>query len=130
MVRPPYPGLGHRPQHTGQRRFALVTYNKGDGALTGFCTFTVKLEVPTAQVQALTAQIPGARLAQFDWQTATATLSYTVSGTSYTAAATPSRFGTQEATFSIALPDQATVNAFINAFSPQGSAGGTFLCEL
>jgi hypothetical protein len=122
---PPTPVWATDPS-TGQRRFALVTYNKGDGALTGFCTFTVKLEVPTAQVQALTAQIPGARLAQFDWQTATATLSYTVSGTSYTAAATPSRFGTQEATFSIALPDQATVNAFINAFSPQGSAGGTF----
>jgi hypothetical protein len=110
----------------GQARFALVQYDGKNGSISGYCNFSVVLQVPPAQVKALKDAIPGAVLGQFDWETAAAQFTYTVSGASTTIHATPTRFGNQEVCFAVTLPDQPSVLAFQNAFSPSGSAGGTF----
>lgn len=111
---------------SGLPQFALVQYNRDGGAQSGFCRFSVELAVDPAQEQALLATIGGARLAQFDWIASAAMFTYTVNGKTSSVAAQPSGFGTQMVTFSIPLPDAASLNAFVNAFSPTGSQAGTF----
>jgi hypothetical protein len=111
---------------TGLPQFALVKYKLPDGKVAGFCRFSVQLAIDPAQQAALKQQIPGAAQPQFDWVKSGASFTYTVDGKSTTIASQPSNFGSQLVTFSVPLPDENHVNAFINAFSPGGSRGGTF----
>lgn len=110
----------------GMPQFALVKYKLPDGKVSGFCRFSVQLAIDPAKQAALRQLIPGASQPQFDWVRSGATFTYTVDGQSTTIASQPSNFGSQVVTFSVPLPDENHVNAFINAFSPGGSQGGTF----
>ena len=99
------------------RVFSLTTYENQDGA-AGNCTFTVGLTVPPAALEAVRGELPNAEIAQFDWLSAQAFLIYNVGGKEMIQNAVPSMAGSNEATFSIDLPDQETVNAFEGAFEP------------
>ena len=108
--------------------FALV--NAGDGGkVAGTCPFQAELNVsPDALAAVQSALGAGARFAQFDWQSVNAVFIFstaTMAGMELTA--TPSMYGANRASFIVHLPDQATVNDFINAFGPGGSGAGTFM---
>jgi hypothetical protein len=110
---------------TGLQELSVIQYNQSAGALSGFCRLTVQLTVDPVQAAALASQIPGSKLAQFDWISSQAFFTYTVDGKTTTIGSEPSGFGSQSATFSLPLPDQKSLTAFINAFS-SGASGGTF----
>lgn len=113
----------------GLPEFALVQYTGDDGKVAGTCTFQTELQVSPEAMKAAQEQLgANARFGQFDWQSVNAVFIFsTASMANMELTATPSMYGANRASFVIHLPDQATVNDFINAFGPGGSAGGTFM---
>lgn len=107
-------------------QFSLVKYNSTGGAITGFCRFSVQLMIDPTQDEALKKAVPGALTPQFDWIQSGAVFTYTIDGKSTSVHSQPSNFGSQTVTFSVPLADQKAIAAFVNAFSPSGSGGGTF----
>ena len=117
---------------TGDNRlpeFALVQYNGDDGKVAGTCTFQTELSVsPDAMGAVRNALGAGATFGQFDWQSVNAVFIFsTATMADMELTATPSMYGANRASFIVHLPDQATVNDFINAFGPSGSGAGTFM---
>jgi hypothetical protein len=107
-------------------QLSLIQYNLTGGAVKGFCRLAVQLMIDPVQSDALKKAIPGASIGQFDWISSQAVFTYTVEGKSTSVQGTPSGFGSQVVTFSVPLPDDKAIAAFVNAFSKSGSASGTF----
>lgn len=107
-------------------QFSMVTYRATGGGVSGFCRFSVQLMIDPLQAAALQRQIPGATTPQFDWVQSAAVFTYTIDGKSTSVSAQPSDFGSQTVTFAVPLVDQQAIAAFVNAFSPSGSGGGTY----
>ena len=107
-------------------QFSLVKYNSTGGGVSGFCRFSVQLMIDPAQEAALKKTVPGATTPQFDWVQSGAVFTYTIDGKSTSVHSQPSNFGSQTVTFSVPLADEKAIAAFVNAFSPSGSGGGTF----
>ena len=113
----------------GLPEFALVQYTGDDGKVAGTCTFQTELQVSAEASQAVKRALgAAAQFGQFDWVSCNAVFLFsTASMAGMELTATPSMYGANRASFVIHLPDQATVNDFINAFGPSGSGGGTFM---
>lgn len=107
-------------------QFSLTQYRATGGSVSGFCRFSVQLMIDPRQAAALQQQVPGARTPQFDWIQSAAVFTYTIDGKSTSIAAEPTNFGSQTVTFAVPLADDKAIAAFVNAFSPTGSGGGTF----
>lgn len=114
----------------GLPEFALVRYT--DGAdVAGTCSFQTELQVSADALAAVKAKLGGGiTISQFDWQSVSVTFSFsTATSAGLALSATPSMYGANRASFVVHLPDAATYAAFENAFSPDGSAAGTFVLE-
>ena len=115
----------------GLPEFALVQYNGDDGKVSGTCSFQTELAVSPEALAAVKNKLgAGITIGQFDWQSVHVIFTFaTAEIANMQLTATPSMYGANRASFIIHLPDQATVNDFVNAFSPGGSAAGTFMLE-
>jgi len=114
----------------GLPELSLVSYTTGS-EVTGTCSFQTELQVSDAALSAVKAQLgAGITIAQFDWQSVKVIFHFaTATDSSLALIATPSMYGANRASFIIHLPDNATYQAFVNAFGPSGSAAGTFVLE-
>lgn len=112
---------------SGVPEFSLVQYNGDQGQVSGTCAFQTELAVSPAILQAVQAKLgAGITIGQFDWQSVKVWFSFVTADGPLQLIATPSMYGSNRASFIVSLPDAKTVNDFINAFGPSGSAGGTF----
>jgi hypothetical protein len=111
--------------------FSLVQYTGNNGQVSGTCSFQTELAVSPEALDAVHRTLgAGITIGQFDWQSVQVIFTFaTATSSSLKLFATPSMYGANRASYIIHLPDQATVNAFANAFGPQGSAAGTFMLE-
>jgi hypothetical protein len=115
---------------SGLPEFALVSYTTGS-EVTGTCSFQTELQVSDHALRAVRNKIgQGPTIGQFDWQSVKVIFSFaTATDSALELIATPSMFGSNRASFIIHLPDNATYQAFVNAFGPNGSRSGTFMLE-
>ncbi|MGD8379755.1 MAG: hypothetical protein PVI56_09105 [Gammaproteobacteria bacterium] len=114
------------PRSNGVPEFALVEYKKNAG-ISGTCSFMVELQHDAAAEAAVKAKLGnGITLGQLSWQSAKVWFTYMVKGQTFNLVASPAMYGANRASFVINLPDADTLNAFKDAFGPDGSAGGTF----
>jgi len=115
----------------GLPEFSLVQYNGDKGQVSGTCSFQTELAESPDALEAVKNKLgSGMKIGQFDWQSVKVVFTFaTADMANMQLIATPSMYGANRASFIIHLPDQATVNDFINAFGPSGSAAGTFMLE-
>jgi hypothetical protein len=119
------------PSDSGLPQFGLVQYTSNDGSVAGTCSFQTELSVSADALAAVKGTLgSGITIGQFDWQSVQVVFTFaTQAMANMQLTATPSMYGANRASFMVHLPDQATVNDFINAFSPSGSHAGTFMLE-
>ena len=110
--------------------FALVQYTTGT-EVTGTCSFQTELQVSADALAAVQAHLGGGiTIGQLDWQSVSVIFHFaTATNSALALIATPSMYGANRASFIVHLPDNATYQAFSNAFGPSGSAAGTFMLE-
>ncbi len=109
----------------GVPEFSLVRY-QSNKEVRGVCAFQVELSVSSEALTAVKQHLGSVTIGQLDWQSAKAWFIFSAGGATLNKVVEPSMYGSNRAGFVIQLPNEVAVNAFINAFGPSGSAGGTF----
>lgn len=127
--------------NTGLPSFSLTSFNNGQET-TGQCNFTTVLQTPPGAVGAVQEKFPGAIIGAWEWSGGSAWFNYqypdeqgamqafsTVAWPSLqpTTAIGQAAQSSGQASWSVSLPSQAAVQAFVNAFN--GPNAGVFSVE-
>ncbi|WP_323121239.1 hypothetical protein [Burkholderia alba] len=123
----------------GLPEFSLRQF-KNSNSVSGQCNFQTVLQTPPGSIEAVRNKFgQDIRIGGWDWTSGMTWFNYQYPDekgqlSSHSALAWPSLAPTTSdigqasalASFSISLPDQGAVSAFITAFGPSGSGGGTY----